>query len=156
METAELKEKLEGLVHQLLAKEPAYFLVDIKIKPVNNFKVFIDGDQGITIDTCVTFNKKLVKLMEEAHFPGQGDFSLELSSPGINEPLKWHRQYKKNIGRQVMVTTKEGKAIVGKLVNVQDAAIDVMVITGKGKKQKSENLEIPFDHINKTIIQVQF
>lgn len=156
METVVLKEKLEGLVTRMLSNEPAYFLVDIKIKPVNNIKVYIDGDQGINIDKCTTFNKQLVKLMEAAHIPENGDFSLELSSPGINEPLKFRRQYLKNIGRQVLVTTVTEKTIQGTLATVQENSIQVIVVSGKGKKQISENLEISFDQIKKTIIQVQF
>ncbi len=89
---------IEGLVQALLANESGYFLVDVRIKPTNNVKVFIDGDQGISIEKCVQYNRALYKKLEESEFFPTGDFSLEVSSPGLDEPLKLLRQYKKNIG----------------------------------------------------------
>src|SRR5580698_9642471 len=96
----ETAKTIEGMVQEILAGEPGYFLVEVKIKPTNNVKVYIDGDQGISIEKCVQFNRALYKKLDEAAFFPAGDFSLEVSSPGLDEPLKLHRQYRKNIGRQ--------------------------------------------------------
>ena len=93
--------QIEKLVEQLLEDETEYFLVNLRIKPTNNIKVFIDGDNGLPIEKCVRLNRKLYKLIEEQAYYPEGEFSLELSSPGIDETLKLHRQYKKNIGRNV-------------------------------------------------------
>ena len=90
---------LEQKVQALISNEPGFFLVEIKIGPANNIKVFMDGDSGINIDKLVQYNRRLYKQIEEENmFPG-GDFSLEVSSPGLDEPLKLRRQYLKNIGR---------------------------------------------------------
>ena len=43
------------MVDGILAPEPEYFCVSVRIKPTNNIKIFIDGDQGITIEKCVRF-----------------------------------------------------------------------------------------------------
>src|SRR4030088_3520730 len=96
-------ESIRKMIGEILVEEPVYFLVDLRIKPTNNVKVFLDGDEGITIEKCVQVNRKLYKKLEEsALFPG-GDFSLEVSSAGLDEPLKSLRQYKKNIGRKVEI-----------------------------------------------------
>src|SRR5579871_3935082 len=92
---------VESFVQAVLEGETAYFLVDIRIKPTNNLKVFIDGDQGISIEKCVQYNRALYKKLEESGLFPSGDFSLEVSSPGLDEPLKLLRQYRKNVGRQV-------------------------------------------------------
>ncbi|HZF66084.1 MAG TPA: ribosome maturation factor, partial [Chitinophagaceae bacterium] len=98
------KEAIEQKIHSLLEKNPSHFLVEIRIKPTNNVKVFIDADEGINLQVLINYNRSLYKLIEESGmFPG-GDFSLEVSSPGLDEPLKIHRQYKKNIGRYLDVT----------------------------------------------------
>ena len=103
----------------LIETEPDIFLVEIRIKPTNNIKVFLDSDNGISIDKLIQYNRKLYKDLEEnSFFPG-GDFSLEVSSPGLDEPLKLRRQYVKNIGRYVEVTDQDGgkngrKAVTGK------------------------------------------
>lgn len=157
METVILKDQIKSLVEGLLQTEPGYFLVDIKIKPVNNIKVFVDGDNGISIDKCARFSKKLVKTMEEAHVPEDGDFSLEFSSPGIKEPLKLHRQYIKNIGRNVAVTLADGSTKTGTLKSVTEKNIIIRVVQAKSKKPvQEEDIEISFDQILKTIIQIQF
>ena len=84
------------------------FWVNVKIKPTNNIKVFIDGDNGISIEKCVQFNRKLYKMIEEASIIPPVNFLLEVSSPGVDEPLKFHRQYTKNIGRFVEVIFNDG------------------------------------------------
>src|SRR5688572_25837374 len=96
------------MVEEILADDPQYFLVEVKIHPTNNIKVFLDGDKGISIERCVVYNRQLYKMIEAAGLYPEGDFSLELSSPGLDEPLKLLRQYKKNIGRMVEVTLKDG------------------------------------------------
>jgi Uncharacterized protein conserved in bacteria len=70
-------------------------LVQVKIKPTNNIKVFLDGDNGITIEDCIKVNRKLYAEIEELAMYPDGDFSLEVSSPGVGEPLLLQRQYVK-------------------------------------------------------------
>ena len=84
--------QLERKITELLAGDPSLFLVEIRIKPTNNFKIYIDGDQGVKIDQLTQFNRRLYRQMEEEAWFPNGDFSLELSSPGLDEPLKLHRQ----------------------------------------------------------------
>src|SRR5436189_1800213 len=109
---------IEKLIDNMLSAEPEYFRVTVKIKPSNNVKVFIDGDKGISIEKCVQFNRQLYKLIESnAVFP-TGDFSLEVSSPGLDKPLKLQRQYIKNTGRNIEVLFNDGSVKKGKLVQV--------------------------------------
>src|SRR5579871_4782470 len=99
---------VESLVQTILAGEEGYFLVEVRIKPTNNVKVYVDGDQGISIEKCVQYNRALYKKIDESGLFPAGDFSLEVSSPGLDEPLKLPRQYRKNIGRQVGRGRQEG------------------------------------------------
>jgi len=143
-------------VEALIASDPELFLVEVKIKPTNNIKVFIDGNQGVSIERLVQYNRRLYKqLEEEAMYPG-GDFSLEVSSPGLDEPLKLHRQYLKNIGRFVEVTDAEGTKIEGKLLSADELTITVEEQKGKGKKMELVQHTIPFDTIKTTKIQIKF
>src|ERR1700712_5794885 len=99
MQTEQQIKSIEQRVNELLEGHPSHFLVEIRIKPTNNVKVFIDADEGINLATLIEYNRKLYKQLEESAFYPDGDFSLEVSSPGLDEPLKKDRQYKKNIGR---------------------------------------------------------
>jgi ribosome maturation factor RimP len=147
---------LEQKVLALIGPEPGFFLVEVKIKPTNNVKIFIDADQGISIDKLVSLNRRLYKDLEEnVFFPG-GDFSLEVSSPGLDEPLRIHRQYLKNIGREVEVLLIDGVKNEGKLIAVTDEEITVEEEKGKGKKKEIVQHSIPFTQIKTTKIQIKF
>lgn len=149
-------QQIEQWVKTLLEAETEYFCVSIKIKPTNNIKVFLDGDNGLAIEKCVQFNRKLYKMIEESNHYPEGDFSLEVSSPGLDEPLKLHRQYVKNIGRNVEVVFTDGSKKEGKLIAVADADIIVEHTQGKGKKAVTQQLVIPFNQIKTTTVQIKF
>jgi ribosome maturation factor RimP len=147
---------VEQMVKTMLDDDPAYFLVEMKIKPTNNIKVYLDGDQGITIEKCITYNRALYRKIDEAGlFPG-GDFSLEVSSPGLDEPLKLLRQYKKNVGRPVEVLLKDGIKVAGKMVEVQEDSILIEETRGKNKKLEVIQHHFPFENIKSTKIQAAF
>lgn len=156
---------LEQKINELIQAEPDIFLVDVRIKPTNNVKVFLDADQGMSIERLIQYNRRLYKTIEEdSFFPG-GDFSLEVSSPGLDEPLKLHRQYQKNAGRLVEVQLQDGTRLEGKLVSVEEDGITVEEEKGKarpngpagrGKKKELVQHTIPFTNIKTTKIQIKF
>jgi ribosome maturation factor RimP len=147
---------IEQMLQDMLANDPAYFLVEIKVKPTNNIKIFLDGDQGVTIEKCISWNRALYRQIEEANLFPNGDFSLEVSSPGVDEPLKLFRQYKKNTGRPVEVILKDGIKVTGKMIDVQDDAIIVEETKGKNKKKEVIQHTFAFDNIKSTKIQTVF
>ena len=147
---------IKSLMQEMLAADPGYFLVEIKIKPTNNVKVYIDGDQGISIEKCVQFNRALYKKLEGSSLFPNDDFSLEVSSPGLDEPLKLHRQYKKNIGRQVELVLQDGSKMEGRLLDVGEDGIIVEETKGRNKKKEVINHTFLFDNIKTTKIQVVF
>jgi len=148
--------QIEQLTDHLLTEHAEFFRVSVKIKPTNNVKVYIDGDNGVTIEKCVFFNRQLYKMIEEAGMYPEGEFSLEVSSPGVGEPLKMHRQYVKNTGRDVEVVFTDGAKKEGKLVQVAEADIILEHTEGKGKKAVTQQLVIPFENIKTTTVQIKF
>lgn len=147
-----IEEKLKGLI----SEDPSLFLVETRIKPTNNIKVYIDGDQGVNIEKLVYLNRKLYKEIEESGLYPDGNFSLEVSSPGLDEPLKLRRQYLKNLGRFVEVLDLEGGKKEGKLVEVRENELQLEEIRGKGKKMETLQHVIPFEQIKATKIQIKF
>ena len=147
---------LEKKIMALIEGEPDIFLVEIRIKPTNNVKVFLDSDNGMSLDKLIQYNRKLYKDLEENSFFQGGDFSLEVSSPGLDEPLKLRRQYLKNIGRGVEITRIDGEKNEGKLLQVGETEIIVEEEKGKGKKKELVQHSIPFDNIKSTKIQIKF
>jgi len=151
-----LKQIEEGWLKEILSEYPSLFLVDVKIKPTNNIKVFIDGDSGFSIEACTRINRKLYKAIEESAIYPEGNFSLEVSSPGITEPLKLYRQYQKNVGREIEVVFKDDSVKVGTLNAVAESDIIIEYTEGKGKKAVIQTLVIPFDNIKTTKVQIKF
>lgn len=138
----------------MIEKDTGYFLVEVRIAPGNHIKVFIDGDSGVTIDKCVTINRALYKQIEEDSLFSDSDFSLEVSSPGLDEPLRLHRQYKKNIGRHIEAILTDGTKKEGKLVAVDEQGI--VVEERAGKKKEVITHTFLFENIKTTKIQVVF
>lgn len=147
-------EIVQKLIQPLLVDD--IFLVDIKIKPTNNIKIYLDADSGLGIEKCIKINRALYKIMEEMAIYPDGDFSLEVSSPGIEEPLKLHRQYIKNTGRDVEVTLDDGSVKQGKMIAVNENDIEIEFTEGKNKKAVVKQLTIPFSEIKQTEVQIKF
>lgn len=145
---------VEALLGPLLVDD--IFLVSIRVKPTNNIKIFLDADNGLSIENCIKINRALYRLMEEKAIYPDGDFSLEVSSPGIEEPLKIHRQYVKNCGRNVEVTKLDDSKLLGELITVTEGSITLVVTEGKGKKLNVRKEEVPFADIKHTKVQIKF
>ena len=147
---------LEQRVNDLIVDEPDVFLVEVRIKPTNNVKVFLDADHGMNIDSLIRYNRKLYRVLEESSLFPNGDFSLEVSSPGLDEPLKSFRQYQKNTGRFVEITTADGAKREGKLIAVTEQDLVLEEQKGKGRKLEMIQHIIPFSEIKTTRVQIKF
>ena len=147
-------EKIQQLLEPLLTGD--IFLVDLRIKPINNIKIFLDADSGLGIEKCIKINRALYKRVEEEGMYPEGDFSLEVSSPGIDEPLKIHRQYVKNIGREVEITLNDATVKTGKLESVNEEGVHIQYTEGKNKKAVTHEVDIPFADNSKTKVLVKF
>lgn len=142
------------MTETLLESDPGYFLVEAKITAGNHIRLFVDGDNGISIDRCVLLSRSLYKQLEESSFFADGAFSLEVSSPGLDEPLKLFRQYKKNIGRNVEVLLTDGTRVEGKLVAVEEHQIEIEEFMGRKKEVKKHIISLQI--VKTTKIQVVF
>lgn len=97
------------------------FIVDVKLHG-NRLQVFIDGDQGVSIDACAGISRHLGHAIEEENLIAHA-YTLEVSSPGLDMPLKLNRQFVKNIGRMLAVKMQDGTRREGKLLQVTDEGI---------------------------------
>ena len=128
----------------------------MKVKPTNNIKIFLDADSGLGIEKCIKINRRLYKQVEEMGFYPEGDFSLEVSSPGIDEPLKMLRQYVKNIGRTVEVTMNDDSVKEGILLEATEENIILEHTEGKNKKAVTIKIPVLFTDIKQAVVQIKF
>lgn len=138
------------------------FVVDFKVKPTNNFKIYLDSDTGFTLEKSMQINRALRRKAEDSGLFPDGDFSLEVSSPGIDAPLKMHRQYLRNIGRklEVVPVVEDAPGLSGRLLSVSEEGIrlEVTPIRRRGVKApvEPEVMELPFSHIRSATVQIEF
>jgi len=128
-----------------------YYLVDIVVKKNDKVEVYIDSDTTLNIRNCQRISRHLEHLIEENGWLGE-KYTLDVSSPGVDRPLKLHRQYKKNIGRRIRVISDEDETIEGRLTAVSETSITLII----KQKKKEEELILLKDKIKKAKILVSF
>ena len=134
------------------------FLVDVRVAEGNQIRVLLDHDASTSIEDCMALHRHLESELDR----NVEDFSLDVSSPGLDQPLKLHRQYVKNIGRTVQVKPVEGAKVEGELVAVDEAGITVKIrekrrIEGRKAKEWVEEDQVwPFEQIQSTKVVISF
>lgn len=156
------KEQIELFLEPYL-EEGKYFIVDIQIKPgraSQKVLILLDSDEGITIQECADISRGLGNDLEAADVLDTA-YTLEVSSPGLDQPLRLPRQYHKNIGRDIKVSLVSGEILVGTLLEMKEDSF-VMQLPAPKKKSKTPveesalRPEIALDSISKAVIQVSF
>ena len=155
----DLSNKIKELATSLLVN-PDHFLVDVVVsgnRVQKKLMVIVDGDKGVTIEDCAALSRSLSDKLDETNLISE-NYTLEVTTPGVDLPLKLKRQYKKNVGRGFKVSLKDKSVIKGKLVNAGEDTIELEFEekAGKGKKKELKKMEIPFDMIDKALVQISF
>ncbi|MDN3687767.1 ribosome maturation factor RimP [Cyclobacterium jeungdonense] len=153
-----LRQTIEEIVEKHLP-DASHFVVDIQIVekgPKKSLHILIDADQGITIETCALVSRAVGEEIEAKELMDTA-YVMEVSSPGVDFPLSSRRQYQKNVGRSLKVTLENNDTIEGKLTEVDQRGIRMVVMKKeKGKKAVEESLDLPFEQIRKSIVVVSF
>jgi ribosome maturation factor RimP len=151
------KDKVNGLLTQVLLDKPSVFLIDLTI--TDNFKIIvnIDGDNGVVLQDCIDISRAIENNLDRE----EQDFSLEVASVGVGSLLKMVRQYKKNVGRTLIVKLAT-QTIEAELVEANDNFIILSwkarepKKTGKGKETVQKRQEINYTDIKEAIVTVTF
>ncbi len=152
------KEKVLNLLNQGLEAKPAVFLIDLNITDSNKIIVTLDGDNGVQLQDCVDVSRAIEQNLDREEL----DFSLEVASVGVGSPLKMLRQYKKNVGRTLIVKLNDGTTIEAKLEEATDHNIALSWEArepkkiGKGKETVQKRKEISYNDIKEAIVTIIF
>ncbi len=151
------KEKVNTLLQEALEDRPSLFLIDLTITDAFKVIVTLDDDNGVVLQDCIDVSRAVESNLDRE----EQDFSLEVASVGVGSPLKLVRQYIKNIGRTLIVTTNTEK-IEAELV---DANEDFIILSwkarepkkvGKGKETVQKEQQIPYTEIKEAVVTVTF
>jgi ribosome maturation factor RimP len=152
----QVEKRVKELVEEKIADRPELFLVEVKMLPNQKLIIHVDGDSGISIQDCVAISRHVGFHLEEENVIEQA-YNLEVSSPGVGEPLKLIRQYKKNIGRTIGIKFKDGLKKEGKLLEVADNELLIEeTVKEKGKKAVAIETKVPFNDILETSVLISF
>ena len=152
------KEKVTQLLNEALESNKSLFLIDFNITEGNQIRVIIDGDQGVTVKDCIAISRGIEHNLDREEY----DFSLDVASAGVSEPLSNIRQYKKNIGRKFKVKTKESQVIEGELTEVGEDSITLVWKArepkpiGKGKVTVQKEAVLTYTNIAEAKVMITF
>ena len=121
------KEHIQELAEEHLAGTPG-FLVDVVVSDGSNIRVIVDHDENTSIEFCMGLSRHIESSLDRE----LQDFSLDVLSPGLDQPLQLHRQYVKNVGREVAVMPVEGAKTEGLLTTVEE---DHFVVQTREKRR---------------------
>lgn len=131
MKIEEIKQITEPILE---AKQ--LFLVDVSVSKDNVVEVFIDAQEGVSIQTCIEVSREI-----EQHFDRDTeDFELTVASAGIGYPFKVEGQYKKNIGKNVEIKFNDNTKLTGILKSFTPESVTLeyeekKAVEGKKKKE---------------------
>jgi ribosome maturation factor RimP len=151
-----IEKRVKELVEGKIADKPNLFIVDIKMHSNGKLVILVDGDNGIGIDDCVAISRHVGFHLEEENAI-ETAYNLEVSSPGLDAPLKFLRQYIKNVGRNLAIKMVDGTKREGKLSGLaEDAIIIEEKIKEKGKRAETVESVIPIEQIAETKVLISF
>ena len=123
--------KIQFLAEEFLEGTSA-FLVDVKVASGNVIRISLENDDRTSITDCVALSRHI----EGSFDREEEDFSLDVGSPGLDQPLKVLRQYLKIIGKQIAVNPIDGKKMEGELVSVEEDEGEFVGLVLKTREKK--------------------
>ena len=151
------RSKVKELVDQAIGENDSLFLIDLKVGADNAITVVVDGDAGVPLSECIRISRHVEhNLDREAE-----DFSLEVTTPSITDPIVDNRQYNKNIGRTIKVKIADGE-VEGTLTEVNQEEVTLRwkvreaKPVGKGKITVEKERKIPLSDIREAKVKIIF
>ena len=148
MEKQQLSKKIEEIV-----SSHGYFLIELIFRGDRNLLVielYIDNEIGITTDDCSKVSNVVNEVIESQNLIDTS-YRLDVSSPGIERPLKFFAQYKKHMNRKLEIEYSDGeekKKIVGKLIRIHDNDLFL--------EEKKNEVKISFENVIKAKVLISF
>ncbi len=153
-----MREKVAHLLEKALEENKSLFLIDLTVTDDSQIKVVIDGDNGVSVEDCIAVSRAIEHNLDREEV----DFSLEVMSAGVSEPLSLPRQFKKNIGRNLKVKTTNNEIIEGELIAATEENCTLTWTTrepkpvGKGKITVQKEAVLPYKEIMEAKVMITF
>ncbi|WP_447040304.1 ribosome maturation factor RimP [Streptomyces sp. DSM 118878] len=149
-------ERLRQLLEPLVTSQELD-LEEIEVASVGRkrvLRVVIDSDDGVDLDQIAEVSRLISAKLDETDAMGEGEYDLEVGSPGAERALTERRHYLRAVNRLVKFQLTEGDELTARILTVDDEGIDLEVPGVKGRKPTARR--IAFDEIDKARVQVEF
>ncbi|MGW4034248.1 ribosome maturation factor RimP [Streptomyces sp. NPDC004838] len=154
-------ERLRGLLEPLVSAA-GLDLEEIEVSRAGRrrqLRIVVDSDAGATLDACAELSRAISVKLDETDAMGEGEYVLEVGSPGADRPLTEHRHYTRAVGRLVRFRLREPGAagsgeLVARILTVDDTGLDLEVPGVKGRKATARR--IAFDEIARARVEIEF
>lgn len=111
-------------------------------------RVVVDHDGGLSLDLVADISREISRALDDHDVFGQSAYVLEVTSPGVDRPLRAPRHWSRAIGRLVAVTPKSGERFDGRVL---DADADAATLDVAGAEHRVEYAEVA-----RAVVQVEF
>ncbi|CAL9602477.1 ribosome maturation factor RimP [Streptomyces sp. enrichment culture] len=150
-------ERLRELLEPLVASQ-GLDLEEIAVDSVGRRRVLsvvVDSDTGADLDRIADVSRALSAKLDETDAMGEGEYTLEVGTPGAERSLTQYRHYVRATDRLVRFQLREGSGeLVARILAVDEDGLDLEVPGVKGRRPTTRRL--PFDDIDKARVQVEF
>lgn len=147
-----IKENIIRISNEI-AEKLGYFVIDIVYRGDNRkriIEIYVDAEKNVTADDLAEISREINSVLEEENFI-KDSYRLEVSTPGVDRPLKFLKQYPKHINRKFEITYKTGdelRTLMGKLLSIER---EELTFLSEGK-----NILIEFKNIASAKVLISF
>ncbi|QDA62547.1 ribosome maturation factor [Hymenobacter jejuensis] len=137
---------------------PELFVVGLTVSDAIRPKVtaILDGEQGVGIDECAQVSRRLARRIDEA-YGEEASYTLEVTSPGADQPLTDPRQYTRHVGRSLSLKLNDGTEKTGALEATEAEGIQLAEVVKDKKKSKTLPAAfVPFADIKEAKVVISF
>ncbi|MFF0039596.1 ribosome maturation factor RimP [Streptomyces mirabilis] len=149
-------ERLRVLLEPLVSSQ-GLDLEEVEVDSVGRkrvLRVVVDSDEGADLDAIADVSRALSAKLDETDAMGEGEYTLEVGTPGAERELKEHRHYVRATDRLVKFQLGDGGELVARILDVDEEGVDVEVPGVKGRKPTAKRLV--FQDIAKARVQIEF
>ena len=152
-----ISEIIDAIGAEIVAR--GLYIVDINISKDNDIELTIESEDGVVeLDDCVAVSR----FFESCFDREKEDYSLTVTSAGLDQPFKVLKQYLKAVGKKVEVQLKGGKKMVAVLEAADEESVTLKYtvkesVEGKKKKEQVEHVDrFTMDQVNSVRPFVEF
>ncbi len=146
------KDNIEKLANKAIKElDLKVYIADVLVKSDSRIYVFVDSDERVLIEDCIGISKFVEGELDRE----KEDFELNVSSYGANQPLKFPRQYIKNIGRTLEIVRLDEEQFEGEIIGASENDV-TLLIPAKKKKETPQQVVFTYNEIKEAKVKISF